>query len=66
MHTDHRFSPTNRSTVGIGSTTNEQFPMQNLKMVLNVMLVGTLQSSLIVDLLYDHSRPLDQVDAGAS
>jgi hypothetical protein len=38
------------------------FPLRSLTIVLNVMLVGTPQSSLIVDLLRDHSRPMDQVE----
>jgi len=54
--------PTNRSTVDISSTTNEKFPLWNLKIVLIFVLVGTSQSSLIVDLLQDHSQPLDQVE----
>jgi hypothetical protein len=47
--------PANRSMVGI----NEQFPLRNSMIVLNVMQVGNPQSSLIVDLLQENSRPLD-------
>jgi hypothetical protein len=56
---DRRSSLTNSSTVDINSITNEQFPLQNSTKILNVVQVGTPQSSLIVDLLRENSRPLD-------
>jgi hypothetical protein len=59
---DRRSSPTKRSTFGINSTTNEKFPLWNSMIVLSVAQVGTPQSSLIFDLLQDHSQPLDQVE----
>jgi hypothetical protein len=57
-----RSSPTNRCTIDINYTTNEKFPLWSLTTVLNAVLVGTPQSSLIFDLLEDNSRPLDQVE----
>jgi len=56
---DCRSSPTNRSMVGISSTTNEQFPLWNSMIVLNVVQFGTPQSSLIIDILKEHSQMLD-------
>jgi hypothetical protein len=52
---DHRSVDSARSMVGIGSTTNEQFPLWNSTKVLNIVLVRTLQSSMIVDLLQNES-----------
>jgi hypothetical protein len=59
---DHRSSPANRSIVGISSTTNEKFPLRSSTIVLNIVLLGTPQSSLIIDLLWEHSQSLDQVE----
>jgi hypothetical protein len=41
---------------------NEQVPLQNLTIVLNVVLVRTPQSSLNVDMIQENSRLLDQVE----
>jgi hypothetical protein len=47
---DHRSVDSAGSTVGIDSTSGEQFLLWNLGKEINVVLVGTPQSSLIVDL----------------
>jgi hypothetical protein len=48
---DCRSSPANISTVGISSTTNEEFTLLNS----TIVLVGTPQSSLIIDILKEDS-----------
>jgi hypothetical protein len=56
---DRRSIDSARSTVGIDSTAGEQFLLQNSGKEINVALVGTLQSSLIVYIHVNSSTTID-------
>jgi hypothetical protein len=50
IHTGHRSSPINISTVGIGHTINEKFRLRKSGEGLNIVLVEAPQSSQAIDL----------------
>jgi hypothetical protein len=63
IHLDHRSVDLAISTVDIDSTTGEQFLLRNSGKEINVLLVGTPQSSMIVYLHLVQARPsiLDRI-----
>jgi len=59
IHDDRRSSPANKSMAHIRPSANLHLPLRNSTTILNIMLVGTPQSSMIVDLHVGLSMTID-------